>query len=111
MNAEEPADPGSGLAVCWGEDRTPGEELEVQPDQLGVGRPVSQLGMEEVRPDLQATVLPPLHLIHPSFIEHLLSTWPQAMYCEVETKCQSLINLFILEQLLSTGPGQVFGTL
>lgn len=98
--------PGWAQPLRWGENRSPGEELGVQPDQSEVGRPVTWLGMEEVRPDLQATSLPPLHQIHPSFIEHLLSPWPQAMYCEVETKCQSLIYLFILEQLLSERQAQ-----
>lgn len=35
-----------------------------------------------------------------------MSPWPQAMYCEVETKCQSLINLLILEQLGSKRQAQ-----
>lgn len=35
-----------------------------------------EVGMEEVRPDLQATSLAPLHQIHPSFIETYVSLAP-----------------------------------
>lgn len=86
---EEVTSPGGAWPRQWGgeENRAPGEEVGVQPGPrarpAGGGETFGSLGMEQVRPDPQ-TSLPPLHLIHPSFVEHLQYTWPLARYCAVK---------------------------
>lgn len=77
---EELAGPGRGIGGTEHQER----KWRLRLDQPEVGRPSGRLRREQVGPDPQATSLPPLHLIHPSFIEYLLYTWLQAMYCAVK---------------------------
>lgn len=60
-------------------------------DLRWVGRPDLRWGWKRSdQTSRQLPWLPSTKFTHP--LLRPMSPWPQAMYCEAETKCQSLIN-------------------